>query len=67
MKIFEKAKNFYKEANLKCSNCGNQIKENELFSVTLTLPSDSKMPVGVLDKVLAKQAKEILCSNCKGF
>ena len=56
---------FFKEVNLTCSNCGREIKENEPFTVTLKLPSKKKMPVGVLDKVLAKHAEKILCTQCQ--
>lgn len=56
---------FFKDVKLTCSKCGKEIKENELFTVTLTLPSKKKMPVGVLDKVLAKRSEQILCRKCK--
>lgn len=55
---------FFKEANLVCSNCQTEIKEHEEFVVRLELPAKKSMQVGVFDKVLGKQAKEILCRRC---
>ncbi|MED1305576.1 hypothetical protein P4U65_34930 [Bacillus pacificus] len=55
---------FFKEAKLVCSICSKEIDEGEEFIVRLNLPTKSKMPVGVLDKVLVKNAKEILCNRC---
>ncbi|MEF2245085.1 MULTISPECIES: hypothetical protein [unclassified Paenibacillus] len=56
---------FFKPQILKCSVCNQVIKEKEQFTVTLTLPSEAMMPVGILDKVLAKHAAEVICSGCK--
>ena len=56
---------FFKPQKLKCSKCNHEIQEKEQFTVTLTLPSEAMMPVGILDKVLAKHAAEVLCVNCK--
>lgn len=58
---------FLKMFDLTCSNCGKEIKESEPFTVTLSLPSKKKMPVGVLDKVLARQAEKILYTQCQSL
>ncbi|PGE92702.1 hypothetical protein COF51_02145 [Bacillus pseudomycoides] len=55
---------FFKEAKLVCHICFKEIVEGEEFLVRLNLPTKSRMPVGVLDKVLVKNAKEILCDRC---
>ncbi|TXR64399.1 hypothetical protein DM800_14320 [Bacillus sp. AY18-3] len=55
---------FFKEAKLICSICSKEIGEGEEFIVRLNHPTKSRMPVGVLDKVLVKNAKEILCDRC---
>lgn len=55
---------FSKEKKLVCYICSKEIIEGEEFVTRLNLPTKSLMPVGVLDKVLVKHAKEILCKQC---
>ncbi|MES1050031.1 hypothetical protein FOA24_11520 [Bacillus thuringiensis] len=55
---------FFKEVKLVCHICCKEIVEGKEFIVRLNLPTKSRMPVGVLDKVLVKNAKEILCDRC---
>ena len=64
--MLEKLKDHFKEVELTCSKCVKTIKEGERFSATLIMPSDRQMPVGPLDKVLAKRAVDISCSECSG-
>lgn len=49
---------------LKCTNCGAIIKEGDLFTAKITLPSEKAMLVGPLDKTIAKSAERVLCSKC---
>ncbi len=63
--MLDRLKNHFKDVTLSCSNCGKAVEEGEQFSITLVLPEEKNMPVGQLDKVLAKRAIEILCSSCK--
>lgn len=56
---------FFKDANLECSRCGKEIKENDEMTVTIRMPNKRWMPVGPLDRVLSKFAQEILCNKCK--
>lgn len=62
--MLEKLKEHFKEAELACSKCGKSIEEGERFFVTLILPTEKQMPVGRLDKMLAKRAVDITCSDC---
>ncbi|MEK4576714.1 hypothetical protein [Bacillus sp. FSL R12-0074] len=57
--------NHFKDVNLVCSQCGKTIERGERFAVSLVLSKEKNMPVGQLDKVLAKIANEILCSKCR--
>ena len=41
--------NFF-NAELKCSNCGKVLNSGDEIVVHITLPSQKKMPVGILDK-----------------
>lgn len=63
--MLDKLKNHFKDVNLVCSQCGKTIEQGEQFAVSLVLPEEKNMPVGQLDKVLAKRANEILCSKCR--
>lgn len=63
--MLDKLKNHFKDVNLVCSQCGKTIEQGERFTVSLVLPEEKNMPVGQLDKVLAKRANEILCSKCR--
>ncbi|PES34712.1 hypothetical protein [Bacillus thuringiensis] len=63
--MLDKLKNHFKNVNLVCSQCGKTIEHCEQFAVSLVLPEEKNMPVGQLDKVLAKRANEILCSKCR--
>lgn len=63
--MLDKLKNHFKNVNLVCSQCGKTIEHGEQFAVFLVLPEEKNMPVGQLDKVLAKKANEILCSKCR--
>ena len=62
--MLDKFKSHFQEVELTCSECGKTIKEGEQFSVALIMPSEKQMPVGPLDKVLAKRAAKISCSEC---
>lgn len=62
--MLEKIKDHFKEVELICSKCGKAIDEGERFSVTLIMPSENQMPVGQLDKILAKRAVNVSCSKC---
>ncbi|MEC3225468.1 hypothetical protein P9027_26320 [Bacillus thuringiensis] len=63
--MLDKLKNHFKDVNLVCSQCGKTIEQGEQFEVSLVLPEEKNMPVGQLDKVLAKRANEILCNKCR--
>lgn len=63
--MLDKLKNHFKDVNLVCSQCDKTIEHGERFAVSLVLPEEKNMPVGQLDKVLAKRANEILCSKCR--
>ncbi|OQR53528.1 hypothetical protein CDB3_29380 [Bacillus sp. CDB3] len=54
----------FKEKKLVCHSCCKEIEEGEELIIRLKLPTRSRMPVGVLDKVLVKNASEILCNQC---
>lgn len=62
--MLEKLKDHFKEVELSCSKCGKVIEEGERFSVTLIMPAEKQMPVGQLDKMLAKRAVNITCGEC---
>ncbi len=64
--MLEKLKDHFKEVELICSKCGRMVEDGERFSVTLVKPTDKQMPVGQLDKMLAKRAVNISCSDCSG-
>lgn len=64
VEMLEKMKEHFQEVELTCSKCGKTLKEGERFSVTLIMPSEKLMPVGPLDKVLAKRAIHISCGEC---
>ncbi|WP_165769116.1 hypothetical protein [Virgibacillus profundi] len=53
------------DKSLKCTVCNKNIEVNESIVVELKLPSQLKMPYGMLDAALRKQADRIICSNCK--
>ncbi|AYF11391.1 hypothetical protein [Bacillus] len=55
--------NFF-NAELKCSNCGKVLNSGDEIEVHITLPSQKKMPVGILDKVLSKHSDKVYCKNC---
>lgn len=63
--MLDKLKKHFKDVNLVCSQCGKTIEYGEQFAVSLVLPEEKNMPVGQLDKVLAKRANEISCSKCR--
>lgn len=63
--MLDKLKEHFKDVNLVCSQCGKTVEHGERFTVSLVLPEEKNMPVGQLDKVLAKRANEILCSKCR--
>ena len=62
--MLEKIKEHFQEVELTCSKCGKTIEEGGRFSVTLIMPSEKLMPVGPLDRVLAKRAIQITCDGC---
>ncbi|MBK3496367.1 hypothetical protein JFL43_16170 [Viridibacillus sp. YIM B01967] len=49
---------------LSCSSCNKQLGEGDRIHVSLTLPSERMMPVGVLNKVLQKHANTVYCEKC---
>ncbi|XOT29401.1 hypothetical protein ACLQ7P_11385 [Bacillus subtilis subsp. subtilis] len=55
--------NFF-NAELKCSNCSKVLNSGDEIVVHITLPSQKKMPVGILDKVLSKHSDKVYCKNC---
>ncbi|CDN33805.1 hypothetical protein ABB10_26895 [Bacillus thuringiensis] len=55
---------FFKSKDLCCSNCNKYLGEGETIFVTITLPSQKKMYVGVLDKVLQKHSQYVYCECC---
>ncbi|MEY8820573.1 hypothetical protein AB7C35_15330 [Bacillus subtilis] len=55
--------NFF-NAELKCSNCGKVLNSGDEIVVHVTLPSQKKMPVGILDKVLSKHSDKVYCKKC---
>lgn len=63
--MLDEIKSFFKEVNLVCSQCGKTIEPGERFTASLVLPEAKNIPVGPLDKVLAKRANEILCNKCR--
>ena len=56
-------KNFF-HTELTCSNCHRLLKPGDEIFVHLTLPSEKKMPVGVLDQVLGKYSDVVYCKAC---
>ncbi|MGX5573325.1 hypothetical protein [Bacillus toyonensis] len=63
--MLDTLKEHFKDVDLVCSQCGKTIESGERFLVSLVLPEEKNMPVGQLDKVLAKRANEILCNKCR--
>ncbi|MCY7975575.1 hypothetical protein P8843_06605 [Bacillus inaquosorum] len=55
--------NFF-NAELKCSNCGKVLNSGDEIAVHITLPSQKKMPVGILDKVLSKHSDKVYFKKC---
>ncbi|MBO3650456.1 MULTISPECIES: hypothetical protein [Bacillus amyloliquefaciens group] len=56
-------KNFF-NTELKCSICGKTLKSGDEITAYLTLPSEKKMPVGRMDKVLSKHSDKVCCKKC---
>lgn len=55
---------FFKIEDLVCSNCGKKLIEGDKIFVSLTLPSERRMPVGILDKVIQKHSNYVYCQKC---
>lgn len=63
--MLENLKRFVKTVELQCTNCHTKIKEGDLFTANIILPSEKCMLVGPLDKTIAKTAESVLCSKCR--
>ncbi|AMR10688.1 hypothetical protein KY998_04765 [Bacillus paralicheniformis] len=55
--------NFF-NIELICSNCGKTLKSGDEIVAHITLPSEKKMPVGRMDRVLSKHSDKVYCKKC---
>jgi len=55
---------FSKHKELQCTNCGCNLSSGDEIFISLILPNERKMPVGVLNKVLSKYSNKVHCKTC---
>ncbi|MFD0769734.1 hypothetical protein ACFQZ1_13000 [Bacillus sp. CGMCC 1.60114] len=54
----------FRKSELKCSECGKQITNEEELIAFVKLPKAHVMPYGAFDVALAKCATELYCKSC---
>ncbi|MDX8366111.1 hypothetical protein [Cytobacillus sp. IB215665] len=52
------------DKELQCTNCDRTLSSGDEIFISLTLPNERKMPIGVLDKVLSKHSNKVHCKTC---
>jgi hypothetical protein len=52
------------DKELQCTNCGHTLVSGDEIFISLIVPNERKMPVGVLDKVLSKYSNKVHCKTC---
>lgn len=63
--MIKKVKEFFKQTDLTCENCGKKLSEGDEVTVTFQLPSNPRMPVAALDKIIEHHGTNIKCNACK--